>query len=902
MTPANSRSTRWHERCLATALVLAAGTLGLYARSCANQFVNYDDLGYVTQNANVQAGLTWASVRWAFQSTEQANWHPLTWLSLQLDYQLTGLEPWAFHLSNVLLHVANTVILFAVFYRMTGALWRSALAAAMFAWHPLHVESVAWVAERKDVLSSLFWMLTMAAYVGYLERPGAGRYLLMVALYGLGLMAKPMLVTLPFVLLLLDYWPLRRTLEGGGSMVEDGGWRMEGKRSASGPPSIQHASPTTLHPPPFTFRLLLLEKLPLFALAAISCAVTLYAQGAGGAVSSLNQIRPLLRVENIIVGYAGYLEAMVWPTKLAPFYPLPMDLLPTEQVIAAAGLLACVSALAVGLWRRCPYLIVGWLWYLGTLVPVIGLVQVGLQSSADRYTYIPLIGIFMALSWGLGDLAGAVKQPRVVPALAAGVALSLCAVLTEVQLGYWHDSGTLWAHTIEATKNNYLAYNQLGYLLAKADNEEDNEQALQYFRKTLEINPSYPNANYNFGHALAREGRLQEAIEFYTRALEINPQYGQAHNNLGLALANVGRIPEAISHLRKALSIMPGFSMAHNNLGKLLAQQGETAEALLELRKAIELDSENAEAHANLAVLLERGGKPEEALQHYLTALRTQPNNADAHNNLGMMLARQAKLENSQEKRDEAIKHFSEAVRYSPKLAIAQYNLGVALAEQGKRAEAVEHYAEALRLEPANVQCRHNLGWELMRLGRWEDAEKQLSEAVRLKPDFALAHNTLGRAFAIQGKNEEALRSFQEAVRLEPQSGQFQCDLAHELLGQGDAKAAQMHYQEALERYPNWPQGFSATAWEFATHVDPQRRNGPLAVLLAQEACEATSYQNVQYLDALAAAYAEVGRFADAQNTARRALAIAAKNQSAAASDLQARLQLYERNEPFRQR
>jgi protein O-mannosyl-transferase len=900
----------WYRKDIAIGVLLAGGCVALFARACWNDFVNYDDPAYVTKNANVRAGLTGKSILWALTTNEQSNWHPLTWLSLEIDSQLFGLRAWGFHLTNLLLHTANTVLLFAVFRRMTGALFRSALVAVFFGLHPLHVESVAWAAERKDVLSTFFWLLTMAAYARYVARPGATPYLAMIVLFALGLTAKPMLVTLPFVLLLVDYWPLGRLrletphpnpvppARGRGAAKgsplpsgEKGGG--EGPRSDSPLPSGERGRGEGSPAGGPTAAALVLEKAPLFLLTVLSSIVTFWAQQSGGAVSTLNAVPLWLRLETAVVGYAGYLFKMIWPTCLAPFYPLPADHFPTWQVAAAIILLSGVTGLALALRRRSPYLIVGWCWYLGTLIPVIGLVQVGLQASADRYTYVPLIGIFVAIVWAAADIVAYLHVPASVAAYAAGLTLGAGAVLTEVQLGHWRDTPTLWNHTIAVVPDSYVAYNNLGYYFAGEDDEGSLAQAKEYFEASLRLSPNFADARNNLGHSLAREGRLQEAIKFYTEALALNPRVAQVHNNLGLALARLGRLDEAADHFRQAFAIRPDYSMAHNNLGKLLAQRGQIREAQSELEEALRLNPENADAHANLGVLLQRVGDAQGAFDRFQTAIRLEPKNADAHNNLGMLFA-------SQGKRDMAFDQFTEAVQLNPRLASAHYNLGVALAEQGKRAEAIDQYSEAVRLEPADLPSRNNLAWELLRAGRWQEAVTHLEELVREAPEFALAHDNLGIVLATQGKSDQALHHFQEAVRLQPTVAQFHCDLALALLERGDENAARTHFDEALRRETVWPQRTDATARELASDPDSRARNGVLALRLAKEVCAATNNQKAAYLDTLAASYAELGRFAEARAAAQRALAVAARDASADAAGIQSRLHLYENDAPFR--
>ncbi|MFL5339967.1 MAG: glycosyltransferase family 39 protein [Gemmataceae bacterium] len=399
-------------------LLLVASTLAVFGRCLANEFVNYDDPQYVTDNPHVKEGLTLDGVRWAVTSTDYLNWHPLTWLSLQLDTELFGLEPWGFHLTAILLHAADALLLFLILRQTTGALWPSGFVAALFALHPLHVESVAWVAERKDVLSTLFGLLAIAAYLRYVEQPGWRRYLLVLLAAALSLTAKPMWVTLPGVLLLLDYWPLGR---------------------------LQKSSTRTV----------LLEKVPLLALAATAGVLTVFAQHRGGAVESLELFPWDQRVGNAVVSYIRYLGMTVWPEGLAPFYPHPRGNLPVWPDIGAAVLLVTITTVVLALRRRCPYLVVGWFWYLGTLVPMIGLVQVGEQARADRYTYLPLIGIFIIVAFGLSDLLRSRRFPRALLFAAAIAVILACATLTWKQIGYWHDSRALWAHAVAVTADNY---------------------------------------------------------------------------------------------------------------------------------------------------------------------------------------------------------------------------------------------------------------------------------------------------------------------------------------------------------------------------------------------------------------------------------------------------------------
>ena len=493
-------------------LFLTIATLTVYWQAGNHEFINYDDITYVTGNPHLQAGFSPEGIIWAFTSGYAGNWHPLTWISHILDIQLYGMDPGRHHLTNVLFHIGNTLLLFLVFRRMTGALWRSAFIAAIFALHPLHVESVAWIAERKDVLSTFFWMLTMGAYVWYVERRGFLRYLLVLLFFILGLMAKPMLVTLPFVLLLLDYWPLSRFQFGhqNGSIV------------------IQRKSVVIR---------LICEKIPLFALAAASCIVTLFAQQSGGAVCSFSAFPINIRIANALVSYVGYIVKMLWPHQLAVLYPHP-GMLPWIQVIGACLLLVFISMLAVMALKRYPWLIVGWVWYIVTLVPVIGLVQVGSQAMADRYTYVPLIGIFIMIAFGVPELLSGWRYRKIGLSTMAVACLLVLMATTWFQVRYWANSVTLFERALAVTENNYVLHSNLGVTL---------------FSK----------------------GKVDEAIGHFHDAMRINPRYAKAHNNLGTALIHKGKVKKAIAHFREALRIRPGYSDAHDNLQKAISLVGK---------------------------------------------------------------------------------------------------------------------------------------------------------------------------------------------------------------------------------------------------------------------------------------------------------------------------------------
>ena len=548
---------------------LVVATASVFWQVRGDDFLNYDDNGYVTENPHVQAGLNWEGIKWAFTASYFGNWHPLTWLSHMLDCQIYGSKPGGHHFTNVLLHIANTLLLFLVFNRMTRRLWPSAFVAALFALHPLHVESVAWVAERKDVLSTFFWMLTMWTYVRYVESPGIGRYLSVLFFFALGLMAKPMLVTLPFVLLLLDYWPLGRfgMSQSGDTVI-----------------SQNHQSKNTsdrrwlvAHP--------IREKVPFFALSALSSVITLVAQQNGEAVSSLVAVSLKMRVANALVAYVSYIWKMIWPHHLAVFYPHAY--MPPIGMVAGSGLLLlCVSIALFWAARRHRYLVTGWLWYLGTLVPVIGLVQVGSHAMADRYTYVPLIGLFVMVAWGVPDLVARWRYRRPVLAISTAFVLLTFIICTWLQVRLWKNTFTLFKHALQVTQGNFLAHNNLGAALAKRGRHEE---ALGHFSEALKIRPDYVSAHTNLGNELMRQGRTREAIRHFSEALKIKPDQAETHNNLGVALAIQGRTREAIRHFSEALKIKPDYGSAHYNLAMAYRSEGNYREAIKHCDRAMEL-------------------------------------------------------------------------------------------------------------------------------------------------------------------------------------------------------------------------------------------------------------------------------------------------------------------------
>jgi Flp pilus assembly protein TadD len=568
-------------KALILALLLVVSTLAVYYQVRDHEFVVYDDYEYVIDNLHVRTGLRPGNIAWAFRTFYAGNWHPLTWLSHMLDCQLYGLNPKGHHLNNLILHLANVLLLFVILSKMTDSLWRSLFVAALFALHPLQVESVAWVAERKNLLSTLFWFIVIWRYRLYVRKPGTGNYLLCLIFYALGLMAKPMLVTIPLILLLLDYWPLGRfTL--GRTQAPGRTW----DRGAATPPD---------QGPHLLF--LISEKVPFLCLAAASGVITFLASESSRSLASVASLSLETRLANTLVSYAAYIVKMVWPAHLAFFYPHPLDTLSPWLVAGACTLLLSISFMVVLAGRPRPYLVVGWLWYLITLIPVIGLLQVGAQAMADRYAYVPLIGLFIMIAWLVPDGTPLRPSRRIAPALClAAVFLSL-SVRTWSQAGTWRESARLFEHALRVTRNNYFAHYLLGY--------------------TLE-----------------RKGDIPEAVSQYVRALAIKTDLAPAHNNLGRVLASTGELDKAVHHYSTALKIDPRDWRVYYNLGNAFAMKGDLGRAVLNYAMALRINPDDANTHNNLGSTLVREGRIEEALRSFAAALRLDPNHATAKGNL----------------------------------------------------------------------------------------------------------------------------------------------------------------------------------------------------------------------------------------------------------------------------
>jgi tetratricopeptide (TPR) repeat protein len=720
---------RNRKQVMVAGLLLALGTLAVYLPVLGLDFTNYDDTEYVTENPAVRAGLTWPGLAWAFSHFHSGNWHPLTWVSHMLDCQLFGLNPAGHHFTSLLFHSANTVALFLVLGWLTGTVWRSAMVAGLFALHPLHVESVAWIAERKDVLSTFFGLLSIWAYAKYV-RIHASRfphpfYLLALGCFALSLMSKPMLVTLPFVFLLIDFWPLGRLRFGPGKNGDQ--------------PAARLSS-------------LLLEKIPLFALSAASCVVTFLAQKSGGAVASLQELPLGARAGNAVVSYSRYLAKTFWPAELAVIYPA-VPHWPAGIVVLAIVILAATTAISAAQSRRRPYLIFGWAWFLGMLLPVIGLVQVGNHSIADRYTYLPVIGLFIMLSWGLAELterfppgmrpavAMATKPAnwlthspgRVIWSLVFGALVVLCGLITHSQLQYWRNTETLFRHALAVTGDNFVAWNSLGFFYA---GKSQGEQARGCFDAAIAINP---------GNAFSWSGLARVSLD-------------------------EGRYDDAINQGRAALKLDPRLADVHATLGRALAKQNKIDQAIVEYYEALRLRPDNGPAHYNLANVLAGRGQLAEARRHYQQALRLDPGSADGHNNLAYVLAQEGKL-------NESISEFRAALALNPALWQGHFGLAEALNRAGQTREAIEQYRQVLKERADFPEALNRLAW----IQAVNDAPpmRDGAEAVRLaqracdltqnkQPIYVL---TLAAAYAEAGRFGDAIDAAQKARALAELSG-----------------------------------------------------------------------------------------------------------------------------------
>jgi tetratricopeptide (TPR) repeat protein len=678
------------------ALTLFAAAVLLYLPARRYGFINLDDGAYVAENPQIRQGFSGAGIAYALRASVAGNWHPLTMMSHLLDSQVFGLNAGPHHMTSVLLHALNAALLFALLHSCTGTIWRSALVAGLFAVHPLNVESVAWVAQRKTVLSTAFGLLAILAYGRYAAKRSGPWYVLTALLLLLGLLAKPMLVTLPLLLLLLDFWPLRRM---GSARTRD----------------------------------LLVEKIPLFVIAAGFSAIAAMTQASAGAVVTIENVPLKIRAVNAVASVFRYVDNMIWPSQLAFFYPYVADpVTPSRLAVCAAGI-AVVTAAAIWFRRSCPYLVTGWLWFLTALVPVIGIVQVGAQASADRYAYVPLIGLFIVVAWALEAWTGARRGARQVAVVSAASALALYAGAARIQLSNWRDSISLYTHAIRVTRNNYLAFNNLGTLLDDL-------------------------------------GRRDEAIACFQAALRVRPRFAFPRLNLSRALAAEGKSDEALALISDFVQADPSDALMQLEMANLLCRSGKGDEAIGHYLEAIRLDSSSASAQADYAACLSRQGQFDEAAAALREARRLRPDDPAIRGNLGFALAKLGRF-------DDARAEFEFVLKQDPRSVSAHAGMGWVFSEQSKFDEAIAHYRAALDLKPNLTEALNGLAWVLATAA--DPSVRNPEEAVRLAeraceineykhPEFL---DTLAAAHAAGGDAAKAVEFARKAIAAASETG-----------------------------------------------------------------------------------------------------------------------------------
>jgi tetratricopeptide (TPR) repeat protein len=691
-----------------TYVVLVLSTLLVFWQVRNFDFVNYDDNDYVYENPQVLNGLTPIGVIRAFTTSYLGYWQPMTWLSLMLDCQLFGSDPGWMHLVNVFLHLANALLLFAILKKITGSLWPSAFVAAAFALHPMHVESVAWITERKDVLNTLFLLLTLAAYVSYVRHRGVGRYLMTVLLFAAGLLGKPMLVTLPFLLLLLDYWPLNRLM--AQRAATDGS--REGISVAAAGKHLNLGC--------------LVEKIPFLVLSAIFSIIAFLTQQAGGGVGDIKTIPIKDRVANAFCSYAAYMGKMFWPHNMAAHYPFTPDSFVFWQVAMCVLLLLVISIFVIHFGREQKYLPVGWFWFVGTLLPVIGLVHFMVSSYADRFTYIPYIGLFIMVAWGLPELLSKWPQRKPVLGISALIALAALGICAHRQVSYWSNSVTLFSHALEVTKDNDLAYN-------------------------------------NRGEAYTAIGRTAEAIEDLRQAIKINPYFAESYNDLGNVYNKLGRLPEAMDAYQQAIKIKPYLAEAHNNLGTVYSGLGRLQEAIDAYQQAINIKPDFVRAHYNRGVAYCDLGRWQEAIDDFGQVIRIEPDDVEAYNNRGAAYRNWGRSA-------EAIEDFRKAIKIKPDYIEARCNLAGGLAGQGRFDEALDQYRTILQLKPDWPDCMSNIAFIIATNPKLKN--RDTNEAIRLARGACEIANyknpafldTLAAAYASAGRFSEAVDAAKKAL------------------------------------------------------------------------------------------------------------------------------------------
>ena len=708
---------------LVVCAVLAAITIIAYEPVRHNGFVGYDDGRYITENPQVKQGLTLETLKWAFTKPHYFMWHPLTTLSYLVEYEFFGANAVASHLINLLFHIINALMLFWILKKMTGTFWPSAFAAALFAVHPLQVESVAWAAERKNVLSGLFWLLTIAAYIRYAdfgelsrgEKPKAGRYMVLLLVYGLCILTKPTVVVVPFVLLLLDFWPLRRITRN-------------------------------------TIRRLIIEKIPLFFLAALLCVVTVFAQKSGGVIKTMPHFAFQYRLENAIVSYISYLFKMAYPVNLAVFYPHPGPRIALWQPLLALIALAVITGLVFYFGRRRRYLITGWLWYVGTLVPVIGLIQVGGQAMADRYMYLPMVGLLIIIAEAMSEIIRKWRYSRYVLFVISAAILVVLMIAARNQVRYWKDDFTLFGHAIDVTKNNENMHYNIGHAYQQ---KGQFEKAIEHYKETLRIEPGDLQAMNNLGVLLLSQKKTDEALKIFEKAVQLNSHYIDSINNLGLALREKGRVKEAMEKWQQVIDLEPMQPEAHYNIGVTMLRNGRYNQAIEHLNKSLEKKKE-WDVYNYLSTSYMALGQFKNAMGSYNEAIKLKPGDMNIESNIAMTLTKLGKAEQAEQ-------IWQRILARDPENFKAHYGLGRLLADKKQLDKAMEHFNKVLQAKPDWFEIHLMIADVYYKQKELTLAVQHLREAVRLKNDYSEAMNLL--AWIEATAKDIGIRNPDEAVR-----------------------------------------------------------------------------------------------------------------------------------------
>ncbi|MBU2620986.1 MAG: tetratricopeptide repeat protein [Proteobacteria bacterium] len=712
-------------------IVLFIITFAVYRQVINHEFITFDDNIYVTDNSIVKKGISLSGVLWAFKFTDgksQVYWHPVTWLSHMLDYQLFDLNAGMHHLTSLLLHAANSILLFYILSTVTGDLWRSAFVAALFALHPVNVDSVAWIAERKNVLSTFFWMLTMLSYVYYTRHPDIIKYFVTILFFVFGLLSKPMLVTLPFALFLFDYWPL--------------------ERFELGHPGLQKR---------LIFNIIL-EKTPFFILSFVSVYLSSVSLRRIGNLTSVNLVPMNLRLENAIVSYPAYIGKMICPSDLSVYYPFPASIA-VWKIVASLILLVSVTIYVLFKMSRFRFLGTGWFWFIGTLVPVSGIVQGGLwPMMADRWAYIPYIGLFVIISWGGYELLSKYHLNNYLAAAISITILFALSTATNIQLKYWQDSKSLYKHALEVGPVNPVMLNNMGNVLVK---ESKYSEAVSYYKEALILKPDYAKAHNNLATAFYKLGRIDDSIRYYSEALRYGPNIYKIHNNFGCVLFELGKGKEAMFHFIEALRINPDYDEAHYNLGLLLYRQGRIEQAVSHYARSVSLNPFYAEAHNNLGLAYNKLGRTGYAVKHYNEALRLDPNMPEAHVNLGEMLFYAGDY-------DKALSHLRRAAEIKPEDDSAMEKIKTVLEKNEKFQKEEKSILIKIAGKPGDFTLYVNLGDLYVKYKRFDSAEEHYKRAVMISPDNHEGIIKLAKIYAMKGNFSKAISEAERAIKLNP--------------------------------------------------------------------------------------------------------------------------------------